>query len=83
MYRGGADIPPYIAVDMFDSSDISSYRYKYLDTYPTTWCHVALVRSNSQLYLFLNGELMFTPGDDSPQLPLVLVLANCLQCSSL
>ena len=67
MHSADGSYSPYIAVDMYDSSNNkSSYRYKALDTYPTTWCHVALVRSNSQLYLFLNGELMFTPGDDSP-----------------
>ena len=67
IYRYDDRYPPYISVDMNDSSSkIHAYRYGQPDTYPTTWYHVALVRSNSQLYLFLNGELMFTPGDDRP-----------------
>ena len=67
IHRSEDGYPPYISADMYDSSNnMSSYRYKALDTYPTTWCHVALVRSNSQLYLFLNGELMFTPENDHP-----------------
>ena len=67
MHSSDGSYSSYISVDMYDSSNnTSSYRYKDLDTYPTTWCHVALVRSNSQLYLFLNGELMFTPEGDSP-----------------
>lgn len=67
VYFGRYDGAALIEAIMYDSvGDFIAYRYKYLPNYPTIWCHIALVRYQDNLYLFFNGQLMSTPGDDYP-----------------
>lgn len=69
LYMGKYNGEAYVEVVMYNNANaMTAYRYKYIGSYPNTWCHMALVRRQNKLYLYFNGQLAYTPGDDIPDI---------------